>query len=51
LTARSGDPTSSSLKPLKIAGRANPISAAPTKKTTFAPTHVKIDNHTQKTAS
>ncbi|KAI3923260.1 hypothetical protein MKW92_009047 [Papaver armeniacum] len=51
LAARSGEPTSSSLKPPKIAGRANPISAAPTKKTTFAPTRVKIDNNTQKTAS
>ncbi|KAI3838816.1 hypothetical protein MKX03_002592 [Papaver bracteatum] len=44
-------PTSSSLKPLNIASRANPISASPTKKTTFAPTHVKIDNLTQKSAS
>lgn len=51
LAARSGEPTSSSLKPPKIAGRANPISAAPTKKTTFAPSRVKIDNNTQKTAS
>ncbi|KAI3965106.1 hypothetical protein MKX01_014037 [Papaver californicum] len=51
LAARSGEPTSSSLKPPKIAGRANPISAAPTKKTTFAPTRVKIDNNTPKTAS
>ncbi|RZC83763.1 hypothetical protein C5167_046549 [Papaver somniferum] len=50
LAARSGEPISSSLKPPKIAGRANPISAAPTKKTTFAPTRVKIDNNTQKTA-
>lgn len=51
LAARSGEPISSSLKPPKIAGRANPISAAPTKKTTFAPSRVKIDNNTQKTAS
>ncbi|KAI3980482.1 hypothetical protein MKX01_008899 [Papaver californicum] len=51
LAARSGEPTSSSLKLPKIAGRTNPISAAPTKKTTFAPTRVKIDNNTQKTAS
>ncbi|KAI3849967.1 hypothetical protein MKW98_026881 [Papaver atlanticum] len=51
LAARSVEPTSSSLKPPKMAGRANPISTALTKKTTFAPTRVKIDNNTQKTAS
>ncbi|KAF5196307.1 mediator of RNA polymerase II transcription subunit-like protein [Thalictrum thalictroides] len=48
---RNGELNTSSLRPPKIAGRVNPISTSPTKRTTLGANRVKVESYTVKAAT